>query len=156
MNRKKIALGIIIFLVVSPIVGMFLRPLQVFVPMARTFDQPADAPPFAESLLPLFGLLTILIGTICFLVYFTNRRYTSLKFFCVFNIVYSCLALLIWFVFFGSRFVINFPVKEVGFYVIFVLAVAPHMLWILLLVWCIRAFKKLPVPVQINAEQANS
>ena len=156
MDKKKIAIGVLIFLTVSPVVGKFVRWVQIFVPMARTFDQPADAPPFAESLLPVFGVLTIFIGTICLLIYAAERKYTSLKFFCIFNIVYSCLALLIWFIFFGSRFVIYFPVKEMGFYIMFVLAAAPHMLWVVLLIWCIQVFRKMVVAAEADVEQTNS
>ena len=45
-------------------------------------------------------------------------------------ITYSALALGLWVIFFGIRFISHFPIAEFGFYVQWALLTVPHVAWL--------------------------
>ena len=144
MTKKNIILAILFILTIAPIIGLLVPWLHAFIPIAIAFDVPLDAPPCAESVLPLVGMLSLLTGAVGLIIYFISkgRRITGLKVFCYFHFTYSGLALLIWFIFFGSRFIRFFPIKEPVFYIMFFEAIIPHIIWLSILFWSLHTLKK--------------
>jgi ankyrin repeat protein len=143
MHKRNIAVHLQTVLTLAPALGIIFPWLQYFVPSAYWFVVPADGPPFAETLLPLFGFLSIGFGLLALMVFSLSKSQSTslLRVFTQGHIGYSVLAILIWIVFFGSRAIIHFPVKESGFYLLFAISVLPHLFWIFLLRWCLRQLK---------------
>lgn len=145
MTKRNIAVYIQAVLAVAPPLGMIFPWLQVIVPTAFCFVVPADGPPFSEAYLPLVGVLSVTFGFIALTVFSLTKSQSTLllRIFVWAHVIYSGLAILVWLVFFGSRTIINFPIKDIGFYLLFFFSLLPHVLWILLLRWCLRQLRPL-------------
>lgn len=143
MRKRNIAVHLQTILTLAPPLGVIFPWLQFMIPSAYWFVVPADGPPFAETLLPLIGLLSIGFGLLALTVFSLSKSQSTslLRVFVLGHIGYSFLAILIWLVFFGSRAVIHFPIKEPGFYFLFFVSIIPHFLWIIILLWCRRQLK---------------
>ncbi len=114
--------------------------MDVIFPLAIAFRVPPDGPPFSESLLPLVGVISIIIGSIGFAIFaFTKQHKTGgLKAYCYFMALYGVLALIVWMVFFGSRFFRHFPVSEFSFYFQWIMFVLPHLVWLAFIFYALR------------------
>lgn len=135
MNNRSVILFILASLIIAPITGLIIPVSQYLYPLAIAFRVPTDGPPFSETILPLLGIISFLIGVISFIVFLASKkqRVGGLVFYCQFMFTYSVLALCIWLVFFGSRFIGNFPIKEFGFYLQWALLSIPHIVWLVFL-----------------------
>ncbi|MHC4296393.1 MAG: hypothetical protein ACYS7Y_03745 [Planctomycetota bacterium] len=132
MKKHSVIISILATLVIVPLVGAVMPILDLIFPLAIAFRVPPDGPPFSEALLPLVAVISILIGGIGFLVFALTKqqRVGGLKAYCYFMFFYSALALCVWLVFFGSRFIRYFPISEFGFYIQWAIAIVPHLIWL--------------------------
>ena len=143
MTKRSTAILIQTVVTLSPPLGVIFPWLQVIIPTAYCFVVPSDGPPFSEAYLPLVGLVAVGLGLTALIVHSVSKSQSTrlLRVFVWYHILYSALALVIWGIFFGSRFIINFPIREVGFYVAFAMLAVPHVAWIFILIWCRRQLK---------------
>jgi len=147
MKKHSVIISILATLVIVPFVGSVIPILDLIFPLAIAFRVPPDGPPFSEVLLPLVAMISILIGGFGFAVFALTKQHRvgGLKAYCYFMFLYSALALCIWLLFFGSRFIRHFPISELGFYILWAIATVPHLIWLSFLFIALKHLNQLDV-----------
>ena len=143
MNKRFLALEVLTILTIAPFVGIIFPWLHYFIPIAFAFIVPPDGPPFSESLMPLIGMASTLLGCIGLSIYYFTKtqKTTMLRTFAWFNIIYSSIVLIVWFIFYGARIIRYFPITDIRFYFMFLASIVPHIIWIIILILCNRILK---------------
>jgi hypothetical protein len=155
MKIRRLVIGVLAALVVAPVIGLFIPFLELVFPLAIAFRVPPDEPPFSESLLPLLGTFSFLLGSIGFAVFaLTKSHHTGgLRSYCYFMITYSALASCVWLVFFGSRFIRYFPITEYGFYSLWGMLLVRHILWLTFLYFALKCLRQKHVETVISGNE---
>ena len=149
MLKKTTVLIILSLLIIAPIIGEVLPLIETLFPLGGAFHVPWDAPPFAESLLPLIGLSSMVLGGIGLFLYLVTggKVKGGIKAYCYMMIYYSVIAFSIWLFFFGSRYVRYFldVYLDIGFYVFWFAMCIPHIIWFLFLRYALKTIKTVPL-----------
>jgi hypothetical protein len=132
MTQKNVALALVALLAVAPLLGCVVPAASIILPLAWSFIVPVDGPPFSEAVLPLFGIVNLFLGSLAILSVWQSRP-LGLTIFRWFLSIYSFGALFIWTVFYGSRFIRFFPVKDIYFYAASAELIFPHVIWLVVL-----------------------